>query len=294
MLICLFSDFLIAQGDFDVKISEWAELAEENRVRPEDISQTVYTYHRGGDFLHPRTSMLMFGPKNALNTQNHFLYVVDNKGKHVNGDITKWFEKGSGLAPVKFMLITISQFDSIPMADVFKLVQYWSFELSPSNETIVRVGMHVHFVKFTILKSNIILGCQQELTDMSKAWVRYAKSRLNNLGNNIQRTNNQIANGNQSGNSSSLPAGSTTNTSLQATARQEASIAIANYDFYFNVVCGLLIGILILMLLLLIQQYRSHYILMNQINKIAKDVDINQLFSKWKELQQIPSNKEIS
>ena len=293
MLFC-YSDFLIAQGDFDVKISEWAELAEENRVRPEDISQTSFTYQRGGDFLHPRTSMLMFGPKNALNTQNHFLYVLDNKGKHVNGDITKWFEKGSGHSPVKFMLITISQFDSIPMADVFKLVQYWSFEANSTNETIVRVGMHVHFVKFTILKSNIILGCQQELTDMSKAWVKYAQARMNNILQ-IQTGTSQSTNGivmttnNSAGKLVSSQNNQTVQHASNAGNRTDSSTTIANYDFYFNIVCGLLVGILILMILLLIQQYRSHYILMKHMNKVMNEIDMNQLFNKWKESQGIIS-----
>jgi len=30
--------------------------------------------------------------------------------------------------PTKGVVLTVTQFDGIPMADVFKVLQYWSFE----------------------------------------------------------------------------------------------------------------------------------------------------------------------
>lgn len=182
-LECLYSDFLSSEGDFDIKLSEWKAFPQ--NIVPEDITKTAFTFTRGGDFLHPRTSMLMFGPKNALSTQNHYLYVTNQLGEHqppAGEDVNEWLER---LTPVKLLVMTITQFDSIPMADVFKVVQYWAFEsVKAADGTIdfsrvsVRVGLNVHFVKYTMIKSQISQGTQMELVVMSKSWCTYAKKRM--------------------------------------------------------------------------------------------------------------------
>jgi len=67
------------------------------------------------------------------------------------------------------------------MADMFKVVQYWSFERSPRNpakECIVRIGVTVHFVKQTMFKSQILGGVKDELRVVAKKWCAFASAKV--------------------------------------------------------------------------------------------------------------------
>lgn len=253
------SDFLASQGDFDINISEWAPYTSEGGLVVEDVSKTSFSFMRKGDFLHPRTSMLMFGPKNALNTQSHYLYIVNNKGetKPPEGD-GDWL---ASTIPVKFMVVTVSTFDSIPMADVFKLAQYWSFEAKqlpdgspdPIN-TIIRGGLNVYFVKYTLIKGQISQGCTEELVDMSKAWVTHAKKRLTASKSTSIPT---IADG-----------GAVVGVSESPMAGYTASVQPYFNEHYSQVIIGCLILLILLLICLLIQQYRSHYFIIRHVDSL--------------------------
>jgi len=55
-----YANYLISyQGDFDVNFSEWAPFFQ--REITDDICNFSFQFSRQGSYLHPRTSMLMFG-----------------------------------------------------------------------------------------------------------------------------------------------------------------------------------------------------------------------------------------
>lgn len=107
---------------------------------------------------------LMFGPKNAPATQVQYLY-LPCKENIVGG--AKSFDDLKGFKPLRGLVLTITQFDGIPMADVFKVMQYWTFESnsSSSQSCMVRVGVAMHYIKSTMFKSQILNGTKEELGD---------------------------------------------------------------------------------------------------------------------------------
>ena len=126
--------------------------------------------------------MLMFGPKNAPAKQMHYLYLpIKSAVRTVNG--IKVNEPSMNyIAKQKVpqgVIMIITQFDGIPMADCFKIVQYFSFEGSMNSPTTtVRIGVYVHFVKYTVLKSQVRDGVKDELSVLSNKWCTYATSQI--------------------------------------------------------------------------------------------------------------------
>ena len=93
---------------------------------PKDLSKLTFHFQRTCSYLHPRTSMLMFGPKNAPAEQIQYLHIPEWVGKEPS---TVSVENLGRLETISNALVmTTTQFDGIPMADVFKLFMYWSFE----------------------------------------------------------------------------------------------------------------------------------------------------------------------
>lgn len=156
-------DFLLSEGDLNIEYGEWQPLG---RPVPEDVSKVPFTYSRPFAYAHPRTTMLMFGPKNAPATQVQYLYLPSDMGS----------ETISTVRPRRGLIVNITQFDGIPMADVFKVMQYWVFEASPSDptKTVVRVGLAMHYIKSSLFKSQIFGGTRDELTDQLKKWFPFA------------------------------------------------------------------------------------------------------------------------
>ena len=68
------------------------------------------------------------------------------------------------------------------MADVFKVLQYWTFDQNANSQssalTTVRVGMAVHFIKSSMLKAKIHAGVKDELVDHSKSWCDFSLARI--------------------------------------------------------------------------------------------------------------------
>lgn len=63
----LYRDFLTAQGDFDISTTDWRVNSPNDPM--EDIAGVKFQQTRELTYQHPRTTMLMFGPKNAPGKQ---------------------------------------------------------------------------------------------------------------------------------------------------------------------------------------------------------------------------------
>ena len=127
--------------------------------------------------------MLMFGPKNAPAMQKQYLY-LQGKGKSSilkrlgNRDSNTTGIASDCLSLLSGCILTVTQFDGIPMADVFKVLQYWQFEpckSAPTSHTTVRSGFSVYYIKSSLFRSQISSGVQEELTEQVHKWVAFAK-----------------------------------------------------------------------------------------------------------------------
>lgn len=156
------------EGDLDVKYSEWSSSIDSAFVS-EDVAKLHFISYRDVSYSHPRTTMLMFGPKNAPATQRQYLYVPNERKDGNNNKIHT-------LRPARFLVLTVTQFAGIPMCDVFKVLQYWSFEEEEGvHHTVVKVGLSLHFIKTSMFKAQIIGGTKDELTDQALKWLHYAE-----------------------------------------------------------------------------------------------------------------------
>jgi hypothetical protein len=118
------------------------------------------------DYLHPRTSMLMFGPKNATAKQIQYLYLPEHKS---GGDALGIKKVHSGA------ILTATQFEGIPMADVFEVLQYWTFHsVQNKRRTVIRVGVGLNILKTTLLKGQILTGVKEELAVLAKQWCDFS------------------------------------------------------------------------------------------------------------------------
>jgi hypothetical protein len=166
-----------------------------NEVVAKDSSKLQFHFQRACTYLHPRTSMLMFGPKNATARQVQYLHIPE------------WVDKESSLVTVanlnklhpisNAIVMTATQFEGIPMADVFKVYMYWTFEAVRTAEEQsecstgertgeataaslcrVRMGLRVDYLKSTMLKSQIFAGTKEELVVLCKQWEQFHAGEL--------------------------------------------------------------------------------------------------------------------
>ena len=158
-----YASFLRNMSDFDISIDEWASPSHDGSPVPcpEDKSSLRFVAKRSCEYKHPRTSMLMFGPKNAPAKQIQYLFLQGEIVSHFTRGLHRSRARNSDKdtnhddharlsSSMSGLVLTVTQFDSIPMADVFKVLQYWAFEPSPdapSTHTVVRVGFALHQVK---------------------------------------------------------------------------------------------------------------------------------------------------
>ena len=138
------------------------------------LQETLRIY----EYVLPSLHRLMFGPKNAPGTQVQYLY-LPCKENIVGG--ARSIDDLKEIKPLRGLVLTITQFDGIPMADVFKVMQYWTFETVglPSQTCMVRVGVAMHYIKSTMFKSQILNGTKEELGDqvsLSSAMIMYCAS----------------------------------------------------------------------------------------------------------------------
>lgn len=177
-------DYLTSQGDQDITFTEW-EISKENPV--EDLCKLKYAYSRKMDFFHPRTDPMInyMGPKNAPAQQMQYLYVESS-----------W--NGKDLSEMKYhrgIIFTVTQFRDIPMADVFKVLQYWAFEPKKklggpslhSHSCIVKMYVAIHYNKFTMLKGSILSGTKDDLTVFVKKWCMYVIDKISQSPSMIKK-----------------------------------------------------------------------------------------------------------
>ena len=174
------SDFLVGEGDLEIGYGDWSPL--DNPKIAEDVSGLPFSYSRTFQYSHPRTTMLMFGPKNAPAKQIQYLYLPIKSAVKTSSGVKTNEPSIAFIAKQKVpqgVIMIITQFDGIPMADCFKIVQYFSFEGSmTAPTTTVRIGVYVHFIKFTVLKAQVRDGVKEELSVLSNKWCTYATSQV--------------------------------------------------------------------------------------------------------------------
>lgn len=174
---------MTADGDSNIEYSEWAPLSDVSSVVTEDLARLEFTHFRTFKYSHPRK--LMVGSQRAAVQQTQYLCLgrADvNAGAHVSHSL----DDLSAISLNRGIILTVSTFENIPFCDCFKLLQYWSFDESEldvvepvqqSPSCVVRSACHVHFIKGTVLKGQIIGGVKSELAQRSSLWSKYVKER---------------------------------------------------------------------------------------------------------------------
>ena len=121
----------------------------------------------------------MFGPKNApsAQTQYAFLQGVDNIQGGSQAIVT---HNNSGASSGQVVILTVTQLHDVPISDVFKVVQYYSFASSTHkpDHCTVKIGLLIHYVKPSLFKSQILSGIKQELDVQVKQWSRFSSQKI--------------------------------------------------------------------------------------------------------------------
>jgi hypothetical protein len=175
-----FINFLTSVGDFDILATDWIPFTSSPPLtKAQDPLGLKFQYKRTVDYLHPRTSMLMFGPKNATAKQIQYLSIpelLDHESEAIGATAT-----GGGAGDISSLrkvrhccILTATQFEGIPMSDVFEVLQYWTFQKVAPEKSMIRVGVTVNFLKGTLVKGQILAGTKEELTVLSKQWCDYS------------------------------------------------------------------------------------------------------------------------
>ena len=114
--------------------------------------------------------MLMFGPKNAPTGQVQYLYLPIGSKKLTPSELL-------AARPSRGVIFQLTTLQGIPMCDVFKICQYWSFTRHGGEvgRTEMKIGMAIHYMKSTMFKAQIYGGTKEELTIMSLKWLQYAE-----------------------------------------------------------------------------------------------------------------------
>ena len=163
-----FRGFLLEEGELDITFTEWMPLA--NPKVPEDVAKLSYSYSRQFTYSHVRTTMLMFGPKNAPTNQTQYLYLPIGSKKLTAAELLS-------ARPTRGVIMTLTYFQGIPMCDVFKVLQYWSFDrhAGEAGRTEMKVGLAIHYMKSSMFKAQIYGGSKEELTVMSLKFLNYSE-----------------------------------------------------------------------------------------------------------------------
>jgi hypothetical protein len=198
-----FMNFLTSVGDFDILATDWIPYTATPLTSSQDPLRLNYQYKRTVDYLHPRTSMLMFGPKNATAKQIQYLYLpeLDLKKNNTSSSSSPLVDskvtlKSTSTSTIHSLpiddissmkmirngcILTATQFEGIPMSDVFEVLQYWSFHKVSTEQTMISIGVTVNFLKGTLVRGQILAGTKEELSVLSKQWSDYSLQILNQI-----------------------------------------------------------------------------------------------------------------
>ena len=157
-------DFLLGEGDEDILTDPW-QPRDESSILAEDELRLPYRHQRSFNFSHPRTTFLFVGPKLAGAQQIQYFYSNTNASP-----------SDAQRASSVIIVTTITQFKGFPMADQFRVVQYWTLS-SKGNKTIMKVGVKVHFIVTPLwpIKGQIVSGTEAEIKLLSVAWTKHTK-----------------------------------------------------------------------------------------------------------------------
>lgn len=175
---CGYGDFLRDEGALDLKYTEWTPFC--GSVDEDVHSKLKFNFSREFVYAFPRTTMLMFGPKFAPIKQTQYLFIPE-------GSSLSSFEALEAALPQQAVVLFVTKFEGIPMADVFKVLQYWVIDSKPSTDehdmaiarhsVHIQVGVAIHYVKSSMFKSQILSGTKDEVGGQIKKYVLYAELR---------------------------------------------------------------------------------------------------------------------
>lgn len=149
--------FLLAVGDLQPQHGEWTRGS---------VSETFlglsHSHSRNFSFAHPRTSLLMFGPRNAMAQQTQFL-ADDLVLAPTGGDSTR-----------AIIVTTVTRLSGFPLSDKFKVVQYWTAtETGDPRRTRLTLGVRLDFSGDTMFRRQIVSGTEVEARSLCQNWARY-------------------------------------------------------------------------------------------------------------------------
>jgi hypothetical protein len=137
---------------------------------PEDVTKTKFHFERDMEYDHARTTMLMFGPKMAPTKLKQFIYLHNDYDEEVTLE---------EVHPRGFIVLAVSFCEGVPMADVFKVLQYWVFSTNDDRETCdVSIGMALHYIKSSMFKGQIFQGAKDEMVGQLETWTTYINQLL--------------------------------------------------------------------------------------------------------------------
>jgi hypothetical protein len=211
-----FMNFLTSVGDFDILATDWIPFTS-TLTSSQDPLRLSYQFKRTVDYMHPRTSMLMFGPKNATAKQIQYLFLPElslNQNKKSNATPASGSTNEAGSYPLDDIssiktirngcILTATQFEGIPMSDVFEVLQYWSFHKVSSEQTCFSIGVTVNFLKGTLVRGQILAGTKEELAVLSKQWSEYSILALSQIKENKLNTKREKNSGGKISRSNSM------------------------------------------------------------------------------------------
>jgi hypothetical protein len=223
----------------------------------EDSCHLKFVKKRPLKYLHPRTTMLFMGPKNVPVTQVHFVFASpSNASNDVITDETS-----------SFVVLIMSVFEGVPMADYFKVLQYWTFyeiEDATSKKVEAVVGANVFYSKQTIFRSQISSGVKDELLSLSKQWMIHT----NHLLSKPQITIDDVLISQKNRLSGRLSSDSDNVRSLKSsvTPRKEVSQKMIANTSVMNEVGW---GIALVLFMIVIYQFYSQWSLSNKLQEIT-------------------------
>ena len=153
--------FLLASGDLDLEHGEWTPL--DASSTSEDILNLTFSRCRNFSYAHPRSSMLMLGPRNTLAQQTqYFSEITDSKTRTI-------------------VIMTVTKLSGFPLSDRFKVVQYWTASSATDpRRTRLTVGVKLFFTAETIFRRQIVGGTESETKILSESWAHFLVNGFDN------------------------------------------------------------------------------------------------------------------
>jgi hypothetical protein len=177
-----------SSGDIVKHSSEWKLVPSHHHHHPsshnhsqqqqhpvsEDLTKTKFQYERDWEYDHLRTTMLMFGPKMAPTKLKQYIFLYCEHETIFDSDYTM-----EDITPSSMIVLNVSFCEGVPLADIFKVLQYWTFSTSLDGKSCeVGIGFGIHYLKSSMFKSQIASGARDEMIKQIDDWFNYIPSIL--------------------------------------------------------------------------------------------------------------------